>query len=36
MQTLDHDQVSLFMAAPPRAVCALIGDVTRMPEFSQR
>jgi hypothetical protein len=34
MQTLDHDQVSLCMAAPPHAVYALIADVTRMPEFS--
>ena len=34
MQTLDHDEVSLFMAAPPHIVYALIADVTRMPEFS--
>ena len=34
MQTLDHDQVSLFIAAPPHVVYALIADVTRMPEFS--
>ncbi|MGH3762463.1 SRPBCC family protein [Actinophytocola sp.] len=34
MQTLDHDQVTGHIAAPPQAVYALIADVTRMPEFS--
>ena len=34
MQTLDHDHVSLFMAAPTHAVYALIADIRRMPEFS--
>jgi uncharacterized protein YndB with AHSA1/START domain len=34
MQSLDHDEVSLHMAAPPAAVYALVADVTRMSEFS--
>jgi hypothetical protein len=34
MQTLDHDEVSLPIAAAPGAVYALVADVTRMPEFS--
>ncbi len=34
MQTLDHDQVSVRIDAPPEAVYALVADVTRMPEFS--
>jgi len=33
-QPLDHDSVSLHMAAPPSAVYELVADVTRMPEFS--
>lgn len=33
-QQLEHDEVSLVMAAPPQAVYDLIADVTRMPEFS--
>jgi Polyketide cyclase / dehydrase and lipid transport len=34
MQTLDHDQVSLHVGAPPDLVYALVADVTRTPEFS--
>jgi hypothetical protein len=34
MQTLDHDQVTLHIDAPPDAVYALVADVTRTPEFS--
>jgi hypothetical protein len=34
MQTLDHDQVSAHIDAPPQAVYALVADVTRTPEFS--
>ncbi|MDQ3732782.1 MAG: SRPBCC family protein [Actinomycetota bacterium] len=34
MQTLDHDQVSVFIDARPEVVYALVADVTRMPEFS--
>jgi hypothetical protein len=34
MQTLDHDSVSMHMAAPADAIYALIADVTRTPEFS--
>ena len=34
MQTLDRDEVSAVVAAPPDAVYALVADVTRMPEFS--
>jgi Polyketide cyclase / dehydrase and lipid transport len=34
MQTLDHDEVRLTMAAAPAAVHALVADVTRMPELS--
>jgi uncharacterized protein YndB with AHSA1/START domain len=34
MQSLDHDEVSLAIAAPPAAVYALVADVTRMSEFS--
>lgn len=33
-QTLDHDEVSLVMGAPPEAVYALVADVTQMPRFS--
>jgi hypothetical protein len=34
MQTLDHDQVTAHIDAPPDVVYALIADVTRTPEFS--
>ena len=34
MQTLDRDEVSAVVVAPPRIVYALVADVTRMPEFS--
>jgi hypothetical protein len=34
MQALDHDQLSVAVAAPPEAVYALVADVTRTPEFS--
>jgi hypothetical protein len=34
MQTLDHDQVTVHIDAPPEAVYELIADVTRTPEFS--
>ncbi len=34
MQTLDRDEASTVVAAPPEAVYALVADVTRMPEFS--
>jgi len=34
MQTLDHDSVSIHVAAPPDAVYQLVADVTRTPEFS--
>lgn len=34
MQSLDRDQTSLYMAASPADVYALVADVTRMPEFS--
>jgi hypothetical protein len=34
MQTLDRDEVSAVVAAPPEEVYALVADVTRMPEFS--
>ncbi len=34
MQTLDHDQVTTHVAAPPEALYALVSDVTRTPEFS--
>jgi hypothetical protein len=34
MQSLDHDEISIHIDAPPAAVYALIADVTRMPEFS--
>ena len=33
MQTLDRDEVSTVVAAPPGAVYALVADVTRTPEF---
>ncbi len=34
MQNLDHDSVSLHMAARPEDVYELVADVTRTPEFS--
>src|SRR4029453_18875504 len=34
MQTLDRDEVSTVVAAPPAAVYALVADVTRRPECS--
>ena len=34
MQTLDRDQVELFVAASPERVYELVADVTRTPEFS--
>jgi hypothetical protein len=34
VQTLDRDEVSTVVAAPPEVVYALVADVTRMPEFS--
>jgi uncharacterized protein YndB with AHSA1/START domain len=34
MQTLDHDELTTFIQAPPENVYALVADVTRMPEFS--
>jgi ribosome-associated toxin RatA of RatAB toxin-antitoxin module len=35
MQTLDHETVSIHVAAPPETVYELVADVTRMPEFSR-
>jgi hypothetical protein len=34
MQTLDRDEVSLFIQAPPERLYGLVADVTRMPELS--
>jgi hypothetical protein len=34
MQTLDRDEVSAVVAAPPEDVYALVADVIRTPEFS--
>lgn len=34
MQTLDRDEVSAYVAAPPAQVYAVIADVTRTPELS--
>jgi hypothetical protein len=34
MQVLDHDQVSLLIAAAPGEVYDVVADVTRTPEFS--
>lgn len=34
MQTLDHDTVSIYVAAPAAMLYDLVADVTRMPEFS--
>lgn len=34
MQTLDHDEVTMWVDAPPERVYALVSDVTRTPELS--
>jgi ligand-binding SRPBCC domain-containing protein len=34
MQTLDRDEVSIVVAAPPETVYEFVADVTRMPELS--
>ena len=34
MQTLDRDEVSIHVAAPPADVYAVVSDVTRTPELS--
>ncbi|TQM13881.1 SRPBCC family protein [Pseudonocardia kunmingensis] len=34
MQTLDRDELSVHVPAPPDVVYRLVSDVTRMPEFS--
>ena len=34
MQTLDRDEASIVVAAPPEDVYALVADITRTPEFS--
>jgi hypothetical protein len=34
MQTLDRDEVTTVVGAPPETVYALVADVTRTPEFS--
>jgi len=34
MQTLDHDEVSMHMAAPAEAIYEIVSDVTRTPEYS--
>jgi len=34
MQTLDHDSVSMRIAAPANEIYELVADVTRTPEFS--
>lgn len=34
MQTLDRDEVSTVVAAPPEVVYGLVADVTRTPDFS--
>jgi uncharacterized protein YndB with AHSA1/START domain len=34
VQTLDHDEISSVLPAPPERVYALVSDVTRTPEFS--
>jgi len=33
-QSLDHDSVSIHIAAPPHEIYELVADVTRTPEFS--
>ena len=34
MQSLDHDEVTVHIAAPPADVYAVVSDVTRTPELS--
>jgi hypothetical protein len=34
MQTLDHDEVTIHIAAPPERLYDIIADVTRIPELS--
>lgn len=34
MQSLDHDSVTVHIAAPPHEVYALVTDITRTPELS--
>jgi hypothetical protein len=34
MQTLDRDELTVHIEAPPTTVYRLVSDVTRMPEFS--
>lgn len=34
MQTLDRDELSIYVAAPPQAVYDVVSDVTRTPEYS--
>jgi hypothetical protein len=34
MQTLDRDEVTVHVKAPPDVVYRIVSDVTRMPEFS--
>ena len=34
MQSLDRDELTVFVAAPPEDVYALVSDVTRTPELS--
>lgn len=34
MQTLDRDEVTIVVPAPPEEVYALVADVTRMPRYS--
>ena len=34
MQTLDHDELSIHIDAPPLEVYELVADVTKTPEFS--
>lgn len=34
MQTLDRDELTIVIEAPPEEVYALVADVTRTPEFS--
>jgi hypothetical protein len=36
IQQLDHDSVSLHIAAQPNTIYELVADVTRTPEFSPR
>jgi hypothetical protein len=34
VQTLDRDELSIYVAAPPQAVYDVVSDVTRTPEYS--